>query len=94
VRSVRCHHVDLVIAVAVGPEGNLHAVRRPLRGVVIGGVLGQVSGVSAERIDHEYIGVPLVEVPVAVEVGRECDQLAREIAGFRSSSHRVGCAGA
>ena len=69
VRAVGVHDVDLVIAVAVGREGDALAVRRPGRPVVDAVVVGQAADVAA-------VGVHDVNLQVADAAAAKGDLLA------------------
>ena len=69
VATIRAHHVNIPVAVALGHEGDLTAIRRPRRRPVVGRVVGQAAGVATIRIHH-------VNLPVAVTLGREGDVTA------------------
>ena len=64
--SVNIYHIDLPIAEAEGNEGDLAAVGRPDRRLVVSRVFGEAGQILAIRIHH-------INIKIALAVGNESE---------------------
>ncbi len=64
------HHINIVVAIAVGREGNFRPVGRGGRVEIIADVVGQIG-------DRQPIFILGVDLPVAIAVARKEDLLVR-----------------